>query len=124
MKMIRAIIRPEREYEVISALEGIGVFAVTKVPVTGRGRQGGVESGGLSYAELAKLMLLIVVPAETADDVVTTLSHAAYTGFPGDGRIFISAVEKSVRLRTGEIHESGSAQDNGARHTNGAQAGK
>lgn len=103
MKMIRAIIRPELEYRVIEALEGIGEYALTKIPVTGRGRQGGVEAGRLHYAELAKVMMMLVVPDDRVDAVVTTLAHAAYTGFPGDGRIFISDVQKTVRLRTGEI---------------------
>lgn len=105
MKMVRAIIRPEREPNVIRALENIGIFAMTKIPVTGRGRQGGVQVGALSYAEMAKVMLLVVVPDEQVDAAVTTIAHAAYTGYPGDGRIFILPVEKAVRLRTGEIDE-------------------
>jgi nitrogen regulatory protein PII 1 len=106
MKMIRAIIRPELEYQVIHALERIGEYAMTKIPVTGRGRQGGVEASSSHYAELAKVMMMLVVPDERVDAVVTTLAHAAYTGFPGDGRIFISDVEKTVRLRTGEMESS------------------
>ncbi len=111
MKMIRAIIRPELEYRVIEALEQIGEFALTKIPITGRGRQGGVEAGSLHYAELAKVMMMLVVPDERVDAVLTTLAHAAYTGFPGDGRIFITPVEKTVRIRTGEIVAE--AQSNG-----------
>jgi nitrogen regulatory protein PII 1 len=104
MKMIRAIVRPEREMNVVQALEKVGEFALTKFPVTGRGRQGGLQSGMLHYSEVAKVMFMVVVPDERADVVVTTISHAAYTGYPGDGRIFISDVESTVRLRTGEIH--------------------
>lgn len=106
MKMIRAIIRPECEARVMRALEGMGVYALTKIPVTGRGRQGGAQSGNLSYLELAKIMLLVVLPDDQADAAVTTLAHAAYTGYPGDGRIFVSKVDKTVRLRTGEIEDS------------------
>ncbi|MGI8907904.1 MAG: P-II family nitrogen regulator [Candidatus Sumerlaeaceae bacterium] len=106
MKMIRAIVRPEREVQVVQALERIGEYALTKVAVTGRGRQGGLQSGPLSHAEIAKVMFIIVVAEERADAIVTTIAHAAYTGFPGDGRIFVSPVEKAVRLRTGEILES------------------
>lgn len=105
MKMLRAIIRPETEYKVVQALEKLGIYAMTKVPVTGRGRQGGVEAGRLHYTELAKLMLMIVVEDSQADAAITTLAHAAYTGYPGDGQIFISPVEKTIRLRTGEIRE-------------------
>jgi len=106
MKMIRAIIRPERERHTVQALEAVGEFALTKIPVTGRGRQG-AQTGMLNYAELAKLMLMLVVPDERADAVVAAIMRSAYTGFPGDGRIFVSAVEKTVRLRTGEIREGG-----------------
>lgn len=103
MKMIRAIIRPEREMQVVQALEKAGEFALTKYPVTGRGRQGGVQSGVVHYSEVAKVMFMLIVPDDRADVAVTTISHAAYTGYPGDGRIFISKVETAVRLRTGEI---------------------
>ncbi len=105
MKLIRAIIRPECEPRVMQALESVGVFALTKIPVTGRGRQGGAQTGNLAYLELAKVMLLIVLPDDQIDAAVTTLAHAGYTGYPGDGRIFISKVDKTVRLRTGEIEE-------------------
>ncbi len=105
MKMIRALIRPEREMQVVQALEKVGEFALTKFPVTGRGRQGGIQSGVLHYSEVAKVMFMLVVPDERADIAVTTISHAAYTGYPGDGRIFISNVETAVRLRTGEIQK-------------------
>jgi nitrogen regulatory protein PII 1 len=108
MKLVRAIIRPDRDREVVRALEDIGVFALTKVQVTGRGRQGGVDAGRLRYQELAKVMLLVVVDDEQVDATVTAIAHAAYTGYPGDGRIFISDVEKSVRLRTGDILPHGS----------------
>lgn len=106
MKLLRAIIRPEREREVVRALERAGIFALTKVPVTGRGRQGGATNGALTYAELAKTMLLLVLDDEQIDRAVTTVAHAAYTGNPGDGQIFISPIEKTVRLRTGEIYAS------------------
>jgi nitrogen regulatory protein PII 1 len=105
MKMIRAIVRPEREMHVVRALEKVGEFALTKFPITGRGRQGGLQSGVLHYSEVAKVMFMVVVPDDRADVVVTTISHAAFTGYPGDGRIFISHVESTVRLRTGEIHK-------------------
>lgn len=45
--MIRAIIRPECEERTVKALEQIGIYAMTKIPVTGRGRQGGVQAGGM-----------------------------------------------------------------------------
>lgn len=111
MKMVRAIIRPEREREVVRALERAGIFALTKVPVTGRGRQGGATNGALVYAELAKTMILVVLEDEQVDRAITTIAHAAYTGNPGDGQLFVSPVEKTVRLRTGEIYAGATAED-------------
>ena len=111
MKMLRAIIRPDRDIPVTKALEKAGIFALTKIPVTGRGAQGGVQNGPLGYSELSKLMLMLVLPEEQVDVAITAIAHAAYTGYPGDGRIFISDVEKTVRLRTGEIHDSSLAKE-------------
>ena len=111
MKLLRAIIRPEREREVVRALERAGIFALTKIPVTGRGRQGGATNGALAYAELAKTMILLVLEDERVDRAVTVVAHAAYTGNPGDGQIFVSPVEKTVRLRTGEIYVGANAED-------------
>lgn len=111
MKLLRAIIRPEREREVVRALERAGIFALTKVPVTGRGRQGGATNGALAYAELSKVMLLLVLEDEQVDRAITMVAHAAYTGYPGDGQIFVSPVEKTVRLRTGEIYASATAEE-------------
>lgn len=97
--MIRAIIRPEKERHVIRTLESIGEYSMTKMPVTGRGRQG-AQTAALNYAEIAKVMLMIVVPDERADAVIDAIIRSAFTGFPGDGRIFVTEVQKSVRLRT------------------------
>ncbi|MEK7795438.1 MAG: P-II family nitrogen regulator [Candidatus Hydrogenedentota bacterium] len=106
MKIVRAIIRPEREREVVHALERAGIVALTKIPVTGRGRQGGATNGALVYTELAKTMLLLVLDDDRVDRAVTVIAHAAYTGNPGDGQLFVSPVEKAVRLRTGEMYPS------------------
>jgi len=112
MKLLRAIIRPEREREVVRALERAKIFAFTKIPVTGRGRQGGATNGALTYTELAKIMLLLVLEDDKVDRAITTVAHAAYTGNPGDGQIFISPIEKTVRLRTGEIYVGANAEEN------------
>ena len=111
MKLLRAIIRPEREREVIRALERAGIFALTKIPVTGRGRQGGATNGALAYSELAKTMFLLVLEDKQVDRAVTVVAHAAYTGNPGDGQIFVSPIEKTVRLRTGEIYGGANSED-------------
>lgn len=111
MKLLRAIVRPERERDVVRALERAGIVALTKIPVTGRGRQGGATNGALGYAELAKVMILIALQDEQVDRAVTVIAHAAYTGNPGDGQIFISPVEKVVRLRTGEMYGASAMEE-------------
>jgi nitrogen regulatory protein PII 1 len=103
VKLIKAIFRPERENEVVRALEKEGLYAMTKVDVLGRGRQGGIEVGEVTYDEIAKLMLLIVVEDRDCDRAVKTVQKAAYTGRFGDGKIFIQPVEQSWTIRTAEV---------------------
>ncbi len=102
MKFIRAIIRPEREPEVIRSLEDAGFFAVTKVPVRGRGIERGVQVGAVSYDELSKLMLMMAVEDKDMPLVVQTLEGAARTNNPGDGKVFIENVRDMYLIRTGE----------------------
>jgi nitrogen regulatory protein PII 1 len=102
MKMIRAIIRPEREAEVLTLLEAQGFYAMTKVPVLGRGRQRGIQVGAVSYDELAKLMLILVVEDGDCERVVALIEEGAYTGHPGDGKIFIQKVREAYTVRTGK----------------------
>ena len=101
MKMIRAIIRPERETEVLSRLEAQGFYAMTKVPVLGRGRQRGIQVGTISYDELAKLMLILVVEDADCQRAVQAIEEEAHTGHPGDGKIFIQEVREVYTVRTG-----------------------
>ncbi|MBI3995780.1 MAG: P-II family nitrogen regulator [Nitrospirae bacterium] len=102
MKLIQAIFRPEREAEVIRALEKAGLYAMTKLDVLGRGKQRGVQVGEATYDELAKLMLMIVVEDGDVDRAVAAIRKSAYTGHFGDGRIFILPVEHILTIRTGE----------------------
>lgn len=102
MKLIRAIIRPERERHVIQALEGVHEAAMTKLPCAGRGRAG-ASAGILNQAELARVMLMVVVEDEKLEPAIGAITKAAFTGFPGDGRIFVTEVEKTIELRTGVV---------------------
>src|SRR6059036_1388197 len=61
MRMIRAVIRPDREEQVVNALESSGIVSLTKMDVFGRGQQKGVQVGNTIYSELPKVMLTIVV---------------------------------------------------------------
>lgn len=102
MKMIRALIRPERERNVITKLEQEGLFAMTKLPVTGRGRQGGIQVGTVTYGELAKVMLMLVVEDQDCARAVQAIKDSAHTGYPGDGKIFIQDVREAYTVRTGQ----------------------
>ncbi len=103
MKMIRAFIRPEKEQEVVLALEGAGFPSLTKVPVFGRGKQKGLTVGPVHYDELPKTMIMTVVSNEDAAKVIAIIQDKARTGFIGDGKIFVSPVEAAYTVRTGEV---------------------
>lgn len=102
MKMVKAIIRPEKEFEVIAGLEKAGFYSLTKFDVLGRGRQRGVQIGNAMYDELAKLMLVIVVEDGDLDKVVETIQTHAKTGNFGDGKMFISDISEAITIRTGK----------------------
>ncbi|MBU4557365.1 MAG: P-II family nitrogen regulator [Actinobacteria bacterium] len=102
MKMIRAFIRPEKEQEVVLALEGAGFGSLTKMPVFGRGKQKGLQVGPIYYDELPKTLLMMVVEDEQCTKVVELIEDKARTGFIGDGKIFLSPVEEAYTIRTGE----------------------
>jgi nitrogen regulatory protein PII 1 len=102
MKMIRAFIRPEKEQEIVLALEGAGFPSLTKMPVFGRGKQKGLQVGPVHYDELPKTLVMMVVEDAEVDKVVNMIQDRARTGFIGDGKIFVSPVEASYTVRTGE----------------------
>ena len=107
MKKIEAIIRPERLEQVKKALEEKGVVGMTVIQVLGRGEQKVIKlqyrGGTMDVDLLSKLKLELYVKDEAVDSVMKTICDAARTGKFGDGRIFVSAVEKSGKVRTGEV---------------------
>ena len=106
MKMIRAIIRPEREEDVVTALEQVGIVSLTKMDVLGRGQQRGVQVGATLYDELPKVQLLLVIEDEQVETAVSAIESAARTGQYGDGKLFISPVDAAYTVRTGEKRTS------------------
>ena len=102
MKMIRAIVRPEKEEEVVLALERAGIVSLTKMDVLGRGQQRGIQVGATIYDELPKVQLMIVVEDAQVDAALTAIEAGAKTGQRGDGKIFVSPVEAAYTIRTGE----------------------
>jgi nitrogen regulatory protein P-II 1 len=107
MKMVKAIIKPERFEFVKKALEDKGFVSMTITDVKGRGEQKGIAleyRGGIMTVDiLPKVQIEIVVRDKGLDDLITTLTAAARTGKIGDGKIFVMPVEKSIRIRTGEV---------------------
>jgi nitrogen regulatory protein P-II 1 len=107
MKMLKAIIKPERFEFVKKALEEKGFIGMTISEVKGRGEQKGIAlqyRGGLMTVDLLpKMQLEIVVRDSDIDNLVAAITESARTGKIGDGKIFIMPVEKSIRIRTGEM---------------------
>lgn len=103
MKLVQAIVRPEKEQEVILALEKSGFFAFTRLPVSGRGRQRGIALGSVRYEELQKICLMISCENEEADRVVDAIKIAACTGNPGDGKIFVSGLQEVRSVHRGRL---------------------
>ena len=106
MKKIEAVIKPFKLDEVKTALSAIGVAGMTITEVKGFGRQRGHKEvyRGTEYQVdfVPKVHLSIVVDTALVDKVVDAIREAACTGKIGDGKIFVSALEQIVRIRTGE----------------------
>ena len=110
MKIVMAIIKPFKLEEVRDALTAIGVHGLTVTEVKGYGRQKGHTEiyRGAEYAVsfLPKVKLEVVVPSGTVDKAVEAIVRTARTGQIGDGKIFVSAIDHTVRIRTGETDDS------------------
>ena len=106
MKLITAIIKPFKLDEVRDALAEIGVQGITVTEVKGFGRQKGHTElyRGAEYVVdfLPKVKIEAAVAADMTDKVIDAISRAANTGKIGDGKIFVSSLEQTVRIRTGE----------------------
>lgn len=104
MKMVMAIIRPERLQCVKDALRDRGINGMTITHVTGRGEQMGLKFtnrvGEFIVDEIEKVKIESVVEDDEVDVVIDTIRRFSETGHPGDGRIFVIPVEKSIRIRT------------------------
>lgn len=109
MKKVEAIIKPFKLEEVKKALADIGVFGMTVIEVKGFGRQKGHKEQyrGAEYTIefLPKIKLEIAVADPDEEKVVATIMAAAKTGSIGDGKIFVTALNEVVRIRTGEMGE-------------------
>lgn len=106
MKMIAAIIKPFKLDDVRQSLTAMGVQGMTVTEVKGFGRQKGQTEiyRGAEYTVqfLPKVKIEVVVPDEMLEGVVDVIQSAARTDKIGDGKIFISDIEKAIRIRTGD----------------------
>ena len=107
MDLITAVIKPHRLDEVKEALRGIGVLGMTVTEVKGFGRQGGqtetYRGTEYSIAFLPKVRIEVVCDSIDTDKAVDAIVSAAHTGKIGDGKIWVSSVDRVVRIRTGEL---------------------
>jgi nitrogen regulatory protein P-II 1 len=106
MKLITAIVKPFTLDDVRHAVEGVGVLGLTVTEVQGYGRQRGHTEvyRGAEYAVefVPKVRVEVLVDEQFADRVVDAIIGAARTGKIGDGKVWVSPVEKVIRIRTGE----------------------
>jgi nitrogen regulatory protein P-II 2 len=109
MKIVTAIIKPFKLDEVRDALTTIGVHGLTVTEVKGYGRQKGHTEiyRGAEYAVsfLPKLKIEVAVAATLVDKTIDAIARTARTGQIGDGKIFVSSIERALRIRTGETDE-------------------
>ena len=110
MKKIEAIIKPFKLDDVREALADINVTGMTVTEVRGFGRQKGHKETyrGAEYIVdfMPKVKLEVVVGDDELDKVVEAIVNSARTGQVGDGKIFVSNIERVTRIRTGELDES------------------
>ena len=107
MKLIKSIVRPDKVDAVKDAVGKINVSGMTVTEVRGHGKQKGHTAiyRGQEYnvSLLPKMQIEIVIPDDIVDDVVKAIILAARTGEVGDGRVFVTPVTHSYKIRTGEL---------------------
>jgi nitrogen regulatory protein P-II 1 len=110
MKKIEATIRPEKLEPVRAALAEIGIFGMTVMEVSGRGRQGGISlqwrASEYTVEFLPKVRIEVVVLDEEVGKVCNAIVRKARTGEKGDGKVFVLPVENAIRIRTGDVGDN------------------
>ncbi|MEK9717182.1 MAG: P-II family nitrogen regulator [Pelagibacteraceae bacterium] len=109
MKLIRAIIKPERLHAVKDRLNEVGIKGMTVSEVKGFGHQKGktefYRGNPVQVHFLPKIQIFLAVTDDKKDEVINVITEAARTGKYGDGKIFVNNLEEVVRIRTGEKGE-------------------
>ena len=101
MKMIKAIVRPEKSEDVLDALLAGGFAAATKMSVLGRGKQKGLKVGDTYYDEIPKELIMLVVEDKVLKVIVEN-ARVDKNGTYGDGKIFVSDVERAITISSGK----------------------
>ena len=101
MKMVVAIIRPERLREVEESLKASGFPSLTEFSVRGRGKQKGITIGDMRYDKLPKSCVIMVCRDEDTENIIDIIMSKGKTGNIGDGKIFVLNVEDTITIRTG-----------------------
>jgi nitrogen regulatory protein P-II 1 len=106
MMKIEAIVRHHKLDAIKDALVSLGLHGMTVTEVRGFGRQKGQKETyrGAEYKIdfVPKIKIEVIVPTESSDKVISAVMKAAQTGQIGDGKIFVSPISKTIRIRTGE----------------------
>jgi nitrogen regulatory protein P-II 1 len=107
MKMVQAIIRPEKMHHVKKALEEKGFIAMSITEMTGRGEQKGItlqyRGNTMEVDTLPKVKLEMVVKDQDVESIISTIRGAGRTGKFGDGKIFVLPVDMMCKVRTDEM---------------------
>lgn len=109
MKMIVAVVRPEKLQCLKDALREVGAGGMTITHVTGRGKSNGIvftnRVGQFQVDELEKVKVEVVTEDGQAEDIIDVIRKVADTGHPGDGRIFVLPVEQSIKIRSSDTSD-------------------
>lgn len=105
MKMIKAMVRPEKAVNILENLNSAGFPAATQVNILGRGKQQGLKVGDIQYDEIPKVMIMVVAEDDDVAKIAKVIEASAKTGKEGtygDGKIFVIPVEEAITISSGE----------------------
>ncbi len=105
MKMIKAVVRPEKAAVILEKLADAGHPAATQIDILGRGKEQGLKVGDIVYDEIPKAMIMIVADDTEISEIIGIITSGAKTGKEGkygDGKIFVIPVEKAFTISNGK----------------------
>jgi nitrogen regulatory protein PII len=106
MKMIQAILRPEKLKDVEERLKKEGFPSLTEISVRGRGKQRGIVIGDMRYDKLPKELLVVTCKDADLQKILGIILEEGRTGNIGDGKIFVLNVEEAITIREGRRGEA------------------